>query len=78
MTCNECGGSGRCRNCGGTGYMGDVMDHNVCPVCGGTTKCQACGGTGQVDNSTGVLQTGGSGDIYQIVSMPIPQAPSNV
>jgi len=40
--CDDCNGSGKCPECGGTGQ------HlaGPCVMCHGTGECQTCGGTG--------------------------------
>ena len=51
IVCQECGGTGVCWGCDGTGmvvdpeFFGDNESH-VCPVCEGSLKCPACQGTG--------------------------------
>jgi len=40
--CNACNGTGRCRECDGTGH-GLIAR---CVVCFGAGKCESCGGTG--------------------------------
>ena len=57
--CNECGGSGVCSMCDGTGRI-DINPHpspqyvvtdgsgtSTCYVCGGSGKCPDCHGTGR-------------------------------
>ena len=39
--CYKCGGSGRCQDCAGRGYVD-------CVTCSGSGKCQKCGGRGVV------------------------------
>jgi hypothetical protein len=57
-TCKFCGGSGKCRPCGGTGDGKRVTPHPsrqlqrdggkvVCPSCFGKTYCSACNGSGK-------------------------------
>jgi len=42
--CIECGGSGKCNKCKGTGYI----PKGICPTCNGSGYCQNCGGDGKV------------------------------
>jgi hypothetical protein len=46
-TCWVCGGSGKCYDCNGKGYI--KVDANVCDVCKGTGKCFNCQGTGKIN-----------------------------
>jgi hypothetical protein len=48
-TCWVCGGSGKCYNCGGKGYI--KVDTNICVVCKGTGICFNCQGTGKIKNN---------------------------
>ena len=41
--CTQCGGSGECDDCNGTGRSGV----NNCPYCGGSKDCGVCGGSGR-------------------------------
>ena len=61
IDCKECGGSGQCTNCDGTGNLGGymVLDNGRdsepppdCDVCDGTGKCQKCNGSGKVPVNT--------------------------
>ena len=57
--CKDCGGSGVCSFCEGTGrikinmhpspanVIGDGSGTSRCYVCGGSGKCPDCGGTGR-------------------------------
>jgi len=45
MDCDECGGSGDCPWCDGTGNVGP--EHKICPDCEGSGDCADCNGTGQ-------------------------------
>jgi hypothetical protein len=49
-TCWVCGGSGRCPNCGGKGYI--KVDTNICYVCKGSGKCVNCQGKGKIKNGS--------------------------
>lgn len=42
--CPECGGSQKCRSCGGQGYPMNLRSFNVtpCRTCGGTGTCMTC------------------------------------
>ena len=48
--CKACGGTGRCANCDGKGF---ITSHRIgigarkCKVCNGKQKCQVCKGTGR-------------------------------
>lgn len=44
--CTGCGGTGKCRQCGG--YMNVSLDDALCWVCQGSGFCIACGGTGRI------------------------------
>jgi hypothetical protein len=39
VTCSQCGGSGRCPSCGGSG--------SNCGRCYSSGRCQRCGGSGK-------------------------------
>jgi RecJ-like exonuclease len=45
-SCWVCGGSGKCYNCNGKGYI--KVDANVCDVCKGSGICFNCQGTGKI------------------------------
>jgi len=46
--CSECNGTGRCRACGGTGYLGGPTFPSgpSCAKCNGTGACYWCRGLG--------------------------------
>jgi hypothetical protein len=48
-TCGVCGGSGKCYECRGKGYI--KVDTNICDVCKGTGMCFNCQGTGKIKNN---------------------------
>jgi hypothetical protein len=43
-TCGMCGGSKRCKACGG---KGKYSTGETCPVCNGSKRCPLCHGTGK-------------------------------
>lgn len=45
ITCSSCGGSGKCRMCGGYGVSVGTDNYN-CKTCYGTKKCPGCRGNG--------------------------------
>ncbi len=54
--CEECGGTGRCGNCDGTGeekhgLFGLGLINDYCKKCSGTGDCRFCDGTGEVGES---------------------------
>jgi len=49
IDCIECGGSGKCKTCKGTGYV----PKGICPTCDGSGSCQTCGGDGKIFNALG-------------------------
>jgi hypothetical protein len=46
--CEDCGGSGDCTWCDGTGLKGGKIDAEPCEDCDGSGTCQTCHGSGQV------------------------------
>ena len=40
--CPICGGTGKCKACGG--YMNTTLDYDLCTVCGGSGLCISCNG----------------------------------
>jgi len=44
--CTDCGGSGDCCWCDGTGLKGGKVGGKDCPDCDGSGTCQTCGGIG--------------------------------
>ena len=52
-TCQACGGSGRCRQCGGVQNLSiDADVASLCRVCGGGGLCIACNGQGSTGGRT--------------------------
>ena len=53
FTCPECGGSGDCKNCKGTGYIWNpngggagIGGDEACPKCHTSGDCPKCNGSG--------------------------------
>ena len=44
--CQGCHGTGKCRHCGGTGYVNNYK--SKCSLCHGTGRCQSCAGVGKI------------------------------
>lgn len=80
VACIECGGSGGCGHCDGTGTLVTSFDSWRCTFCRGTGDCQTCGGGGGLteveyvvernkDNaSIGYVKTGSADALYVCTS----------
>ncbi len=60
--CPSCKGTGKCKVCGGTGWItGPDGKKKKCPNCKGTGKCHDCNGSGKCGNSAGFGLIPGNG-----------------
>jgi len=55
--CEECGGTGKCSRCDGSGYeehglFGLGLIEEYCTKCNGTGECSICRGTGKISQNS--------------------------
>ena len=57
--CGSCGGTGKCKTCGGDGFFGEEAGTPItCPDCEGSEECQTCGGSGELTPGFELLGVG--------------------